>query len=621
MRFVRNNWMVITCLTVLLLAYQSAIAQTDSDLPYSSPCALAASPDGSVLYAAEETAKRIACIDLSTGTIQFRIALPGHPTGLAVSPKHTHLYVTGGIPSGRVWIVDLTSRKTIEIKTGFGACSPVVSSDDKRLYVCNRYDNDVSVIDLRHRKEIARISTSREPVASALTSDGETLAVVHLLPAGRSDTDFTAAEVTLIDTEKLRAVESIPLPNGSTSAYGICISPDNRYTFVTHLLSRYQMPTFQLDRGWMNTNALSVVDLKNRSLLNTVLLDDVDRGAADPWGVAMTKDGRFLCVAHAGTHELSVIDAPALLGKLESMPSSPKPVPSGNYPAASLTARDVPNDLSFLVAFRRRISLPGTAPRALTIVGQKAYTANYFSDDINTVSFDNTRKNAIETIALGPKPELTVTRRGEMIFHDARMCFQQWQSCSSCHPDGRVDGLNWDLLNDGIGNPKNTKSMLLSHQTPPAMSTGIRPDAETAVRSGFRHILFLQHTEEDAEAVDEYLKSMKPISRPAKNTKAIERGRELFFSQETACAFCHQGEYYTDMKSYDVGTRGELDRRDDFDTPTLIELWRSAPYLHDGRAATIRNVLTTDNPKDKHGKTSHLTPEQISDLVQFLKSL
>jgi cytochrome c peroxidase len=47
----------------------------------------------------------------------------------------------------------------------------------------------------------------------------------------------------------------------------------------------------------------------------------------------------------------------------------------------------------------------------------------------------------------------------ERLFHDATIGHQSWQSCASCHPDGRAGGLNWDLLNDGIGNPKNTKSV------------------------------------------------------------------------------------------------------------------------------------------------------------------
>jgi cytochrome c peroxidase len=47
---------------------------------------------------------------------------------------------------------------------------------------------------------------------------------------------------------------------------------------------------------------------------------------------------------------------------------------------------------------------------------------------------------------------------GEFVFHDARHCFQRWLSCSTCHPDARVDGMNWDRVNDGVGSPKNARS-------------------------------------------------------------------------------------------------------------------------------------------------------------------
>ena len=103
---------------------------------------------------------------------------------------------------------------------------------------------------------------------------------------------------------------------------------------------------------------------------------------------------------------------------------------------------------------------------------------------------------------LAPKPHLTIRRRGEIVFHDATACFEQWMSCVSCHPDGRSDGLNWDLLNDGSGNPKSAKSMIYTHETPPSMASGIRESGEIAVRAGFVHILEMKYEEENACAVD-----------------------------------------------------------------------------------------------------------------------
>jgi hypothetical protein len=60
---------------------------------------------------------------------------------------------------------------------------------------------------------------------------------------------------------------------------------------------------------------------------------------------------------------------------------------------------------------------------------------------------------------------------------------------------------------------------------------------------------------------------------------------------------------------------------DKFDTPTLVKLWRTAPYLHDDAAATVRDLLTTRNPHDRHGRTSKLSHRQIEDLCACPLSL
>src|SRR5262249_44421809 len=115
-----------------------------------------------------------------------------------------------------------------------------------------------------------------------------------------------------------------------------------------------------------------------------------------------------------------------------------------------------------------------------------------------------------------------------------------------------------------------------------------------------------------------------------KVSESAERGKKLFLSAEVGCAKCHSGQYYTDSslkKPFnlpDVGT-GNDDKSEKigpkYDTPTLLGVYRTAPYLHHGKAKTLLEVLTTYNKEDKHGKTSHLTREQIDDLVEFLKAL
>jgi cytochrome c peroxidase len=180
-------------------------------------------------------------------------------------------------------------------------------------------------------------------------------------------------------------------------------------------------------------------------------------------------------------------------------------------------------------------------------------------------------------------------------------------------------------MNDGAGNSKNTKSMLLAHQTPPAMSEGVRMSAEEAVRSGFRHVLFVDRPEEESAAIDVYLKSLRPVPSPrlvdGRLSLAAERGRALFEGRRAGCSRCHPAPLYTDLKSHNVGSRSPIDRTGRFDTPTLVEVWRTAPYLHDGRYTTIKEVLT----EGKHGlrrETEHpLSEREIDDLVEFVLSL
>jgi YVTN family beta-propeller protein len=613
--------MVWMCMFLLLAGLACVTLVTETGAEYLSPSALVADEHGKTLYVAEATAKQVAVVNTDTAKIKGIIRVPAEPTGLALSADGAQLYVTCAGPEGRLCVIETAANKIIkQIPVGHGARSPVLGPDGGVLYVCNRFSNDVSVISTRKNKHVAKINVLREPFAADITPDGKWLFVGNHLPDGPADAESVACKVSVINTKTMDIDVTISLPNGSTALSGIAVCPDGRYVYVSHILARYTVPTSQLERGWINTNALSIIDAENKRLIDTVLLDDVDNGAANPWAVSCTADGKYICVTHAGTGELSIIDAPALLNKIRARYS----MPDTRY-SSRIENREsrVENELSFLYGIRQRIKLCGKGPRALAIVGSDVYVAEYFADSITLV--DISKKSRPETIALplGPRPQMTRRRRGEMLFNDASLCFQQWQSCASCHPGGgRADALNWDLLNDGIGNPKNTKSLLLAHETPPAMVTGARDGAETAVRAGIEHILFATCPEEDAIAIDEYLKSLKPVASPylvrGKLSRSAQRGRKVF--GKASCASCHKGPLYTDLQKYDVGTGRGLDKDVEFDTPTLVEVWRTAPYLYDGRAATMKEVLTTHNPGDKHGRTSNLTDNEIRDLARFVLS-
>ena len=147
--------------------------------------------------------------------------------------------------------------------------------------------------------------------------------------------------------------------------------------------------------------------------------------------------------------------------------------------------------------------------------------------------------------------------------------------------------------------------------------------------------LFVYSRQAMLDALAAYTNSHKfPMSPHSKNglTDAAKRGKGLFFSTTTQCATCHSGPLFSDSQpksisefvTHDVGT-GEDDptelMRHAYDTPTLLGVYRSAPYLHHGTAATLEDVLTTTNKADQHGVTSQLTASEVSDLVEFLMAL
>ncbi len=610
---------------------------------YLGPIDVLASPDGKSLYVVEEDAQKIDILDLAAEKVTRSIACPSAPTGIAVSSDGAKLFITCAGPEGVVLVADPASGQiSATIPVGHTPCGPSLAPDGKRLYVCNRFNDDVSVIDLGAMKETARVKAIREPIDTAVTPDSKVVFVTNLLPVDPSDSYDVASEVTVIDAATLKT-SNIRLPNGSSSVHEVCVSPDGKYAYVAHILSRYQMPTTQLERGWMNTNAMTIIDVASKSRINTVLLDDIDLGAANPWAVSTTADGKKILVTHAGTHEVSEIDAEGLQAKLESIPKTMEEAKAtGRYDGrgtySSITVDDVPNDLAFLVDLRRRIQLrrggpwgmlndPGpfiNGPRGMDVIGTKIYVAIYFCDLVAVVDLEDKSYYPVKAIRLGPEPQMSVERRGKMHFHDADLCFQHWQSCASCHPgEARVDGLNWDLLNDGLGTPKNVKSMLLAHKTPPAMSTAVRDTGEAAVRAGIRHIQFAVRPEEDAVAIDEYLKALQPVPSPylvdGKLSEAAERGKKIF--SRVGCATCHPEPLYTDMKLHDVNSRGKYDRRDDFDTPTLIEVWRTGPWLHDGSVTTMKDLFGEAKHGSTAGDVDGLSEQEVNDLAEYVLSL
>ncbi len=554
-------------------------------------------------------------IILKDKKIEKRIALGGHPSGVAITKNGKFAFVTIGHPDGKLLKINVATGKIVAQADAKHMPRAVELSPDMRLiYVANQFENVVRAFDVHSLKEVAKGNVIRDAFSIAPTPDGKKLFVLNQLPESKGGLyeENIAAAVSVLNAKTLEGVTKIDLPNGSINAQEIVVSPDGRFAYCTHVVARFNVPTTQVERGWINTNAVSVIDVSKNQLIATVLLDDIELGAANPYGIIIAQNGRSLIIAHSGTHEISVIDRKKLDTRIaESFAKSTD---------RTKTFEDICNDLAFLSGIRKRVLLDGYGSRHLAASGNLVYVAMYYSDTLNEVDLNDL---SVKKISLGGNEKMNEMRKGDLYYHDASLCFQKWLSCVTCHTEVRSDALNWDLLNDGMGNPKQSKSMLFAHFTPPTMITGIRKTAELCVRKGIQYIQFTRRPEEDAKAIDEYMKSLRPVRSPhlvgGKMSESQEYGEILF--EQAKCSHCHTGEYLTDMKSHDVGSGLDEYKGFAFDTPTLKEVWRTAPYLYDGRARTIFEMLKKYNQDNKHGITSKLTDDELRDLEAYVLTL
>lgn len=577
---------------------------------YRSPYDTAYSADGTMLAVSDATAGELVIINPSTGMVVQNIVLDGEPRGVAWN-GNTLVYAAE-YGAGTVAEIDPSNGNILRRFTV--GCTPsglAYVGSRGELLVADKGLNKVYVIDVSSGTIAAEVPVVYAPEAVDVKSDGSVAVVANSLPYGDArDTTF-GVDVSFIDLATNTVLSNVRLPQGSSNLKDVKISVDGTKVFATHTLGRVNVTTTQVTRGWTNTNALSILDLQQRSLYATVLLDGINGGAADPWGIVQSADGSTLWVSISGTHQVGRIN---LTGLFNVIPSDEAQREALKNSLTTLRGNEL----------MKIIQLPGQGPRGIDLVSDQLAVGSYFAGKVYFV--DTSSLEITDEVALGTIPEEGQVRRGERTWHDASTTLQQWLSCATCHPDARSDGLNWDLMNDGIGNPKNSKGMLYSIETPPVMATGIRKDAYTAINAGFLYIKFVQPTQADKDTVAAYLSSLRPEPNPYLASGGILTpdavlGKALFFSSGTSCSTCHSGPYFTDLNKYDVGTRHPLDSSNNdlmYDTPTLLDLWRTAPYLHDGSAATLRDVLTVHNAQNLHGSTSQLTSQQIDQLVAYL---
>ncbi len=249
-------------------------------------------------------------------------------------------------------------------------------------------------------------------------------------------------------------------------------------------------------------------------------------------------------------------------------------------------------------------------------------------------SFLDRRVSTLDYAAIDEELAPTVlpedVERGRHLFYsatDGRMAADGGGvSCSTCHFDGRNDGNSWDLENG----PRSTPSLagLVSATAPVTWEGDVQTVIEEALLTSTGR---MGGTLEEYDAADvAAFIDWPPLPAVEVDELLADRvalGAGVFFRPEVGCGTCHSGAYYTDGQAYDLLPRGSIASPTlgfdpvmpmPIDTPTLLGLSRTAPYLHDGRAATLDEVLTET---EGLGDVTGLTEDGRAALLDFMRAL
>ena len=591
---------------------------------HASPAGIAVSPDGKSLWIALDDRDEVVQADVLTRTVIRRVSVRGTPFGLVLDPAGTNLFVTCRTADKVIVLDAITLRELGSVSVGTGPvgvafCPTTVGG---RLVVANSSSDDISVLSTAPLQEISRVTAGREPYAVIASPDGASALVANRMVGLSSLKATPASEITVVDALKARAIRRESLDSAHLSE-GICVAPARSWALNPLVKVRNLVPITQVANGWVMSSGLAITDLQHGGIVQ-MPLDEANDYFADPSGIVVDAESKRAYIASGGADVVSVVDLDRIARWLES--------------AAPTARSDAIYDLSLASEYVVERVRTKRNPRqlALTPDGQTLFVAERLDDSVLLV--DTRTLKRLGRIQLGDGGLDDPIRRGERVFTSAAYTFQHQFSCRSCHPDGHVDGLSYDFDGDGIGdNLLDNRSLMGVAGTGPFKWNGKNSSLE--VQCGPRFAKVLMRTDpfppKALRDLTTFINS-RPPSRgiqiaDGKLNPSQERGRAIFFAthtpegkvipRERRCNTCHRPPLYTVRASFNVGTKGPFDSSESFDTPHLLGIAASAPYLHDGRAQTLEELWTVYNTNDLHGVSSYMNKIQLNDLIEFLKTL
>jgi YVTN family beta-propeller protein len=606
------------------IAHPTKPTQTTAAEPvYKNPLNLAFTPNGRELWVTCEASACVAVLDPASRTRLLEISVGGQPHDVAFTPDGKLAFVSNRLDDNVSVIDTATHKVTATIEVGDEPHGLLVDRQSRHLYVLNTSIDSISVIDVATRKEVKRLSASRSPWSLAESPDGSQIIVTHALSRFTGDRKPALSEITVIDPDHAIVRDRVLVP-GANLLQGVAWHPSGDYALIPLLRTKNLIPMTRINHGWTISNGLGV--FWRDGSIDQVLLDQNDLCFPDPIDVVITPDGHYALVTSSSTDRVAVVD----LNKLISLLKSASPHEREHV---------LPNHTGKPAEYVVRLLPVNAAPRGLALSpdGATAGVASMLDDSVTVI--DARHFAVLGRIDLGGARELTRRRRGEKLFHSANIAFRRQFSCSSCHPDGHIDNLVYDIEDDGIGmGPIDNRTLRGVNDMAPYKWTGINPSLRR--QCGPRLAVFITRIQPfTAEQLDDLHYYLCSIPRPPNRYRKLgedlsetqRRGKTVFerarkndgsvIAPERRCNTCHPPPLYTDGKVHNVGTKFAYDRESKFDAPHLLNIYDSAPYLHNGIARTLEEIWTVYNPYDEHGVTNDMTKDQLNDLIEYLKTL
>jgi mono/diheme cytochrome c family protein len=538
---------------------------------------------------------------------------------------------------------DLVARLTI----GAEAAQLVVDRAARTAFVTDRKRDQVVVVDLDAPEPIvkARWSTPAEPFGLALSPDGTTLLV----------TTVADRQLVAFDTRDGNARWRRPL---RPEPRGVAISPDGTQAMVTYLTAATVDRIRMSDPSRAQAVALGTARVENAAA--TALgdgIDDATTGRRFPRNAfAVRFVGNELAIV---PHQVSTPLQETRFGEnTGSYGGGFEPPISHALTIVAAGDQELPRHVAAQIAIHQPRALAWDPARDRLVVAGFGSDSLLFVDAASQAGIRHVMDVALGDRSCGPQgvafaddgdawvycavsrktarvslddkhapvitwgPAVGASRMTEQqhlgfdLFrrgNDFRLSTRGAMACSSCHPEARTDGLSWRIEKHELQTP------LLGGRIPgthPYKWDGGDADLTISLNSTMKRLGGGGLRKDETRALAAFVEALPAPRAPTRNVAKVTRGKELFASSELGCASCHAGARLTDRTRHSMA--GNLG---DTDTPSLIGLAASAPYYHDGSAATLESLLTDRGLVHGMADVAELSDAQIADLVAYLETL